>query len=77
MHAQLVMSNSSMPWTVTQQIPLSMEFSGQKYWSGMLFPPPGYLSDPGIEPVSCISCTGRQVLYQLSHKASLIYIKYK
>ena len=50
MHAQLVTSNSSMPWTVTQQIPLSMEFSRQKYWSGLLFPPPGYLSDPGIEP---------------------------
>ena len=27
-----------------------MEFSRQKYWSGVLFPPPGDLHDPGIEP---------------------------
>ena len=30
---------------------LSMEFSRQEYWSGMPFPPPGDLSDSGIEPV--------------------------
>ena len=32
--------------------PLSMEFSGQEYWSGLLFPTPGNLLDPGIEPTS-------------------------
>ena len=36
-------------WTVT---PLSMEFSKQEYWSGLPFPSPGDLSNPGIEPVS-------------------------
>ena len=30
--------------------PLSMGFSRQEYWSGLLYPPPGDLSDPGIEP---------------------------
>jgi len=29
-----------------------MEFSRQEYWSGLPFPPPGDLPDPGIEPVS-------------------------
>ena len=29
-----------------------MEFSWQEYWSGLLCPPPGGLSDPGIEPIS-------------------------
>ena len=37
------------PWTVAQQAPLSMEFSGQGCWNGFPFPAPGYLSKPGIE----------------------------
>ena len=40
------------PWTVTRQSPLSMEFSKQEYWSGLPFPSPGDLPDPGIEPGS-------------------------
>ena len=36
------------------------EFSRQEYWSGLPFPPPGDLPDPGI---SCVSCIDRQVLY--------------
>ena len=40
------------PWTVTRQAPLSMGFSRQEYWSGLLFPSPGNLPDPGIEPGS-------------------------
>ena len=42
-------------WTVAGQTPLSMEFSRQKYWSGLLFPTPGDLPDPGIEPASLVS----------------------
>ena len=34
------------------QAPLSMGFPRQEYWSGLPFPPPGDLPDPGIEPVS-------------------------
>ena len=37
------------PWTVAHQAPLSMEFSRQEYWNGLLFPFPGDLPDPGIE----------------------------
>ena len=39
-------------WTVAVQSPLSMEFSGQEYWSGLTCPPPGDLPSPGIEPMS-------------------------
>ena len=46
------LSNSAIPWTVALQAPLSMEFSRQEYWSGLPFPSPGNLPDPGIEPGS-------------------------
>ena len=39
-------------WTVALQAPLSMRFSGQEYFSGLPFPPPGDLPNPGIEPMS-------------------------
>ena len=37
-------------WTVACQTPLSLGFSRQEYWSGLLLPSPGDLPDPGIEP---------------------------
>ena len=40
------------PGTVACQAPPSMGFSRQEYWSGLPFPPPGDLPDPGTEPVS-------------------------
>ena len=40
------------PWTVAYQAPLSMGFSRQEYWSGLPFPSPGDLPNPGIEPGS-------------------------
>ena len=45
---------SPMDWG---QVPLSMEFSRQEYWSGLLFPIPGDFLNPGIEPVSLASPT--------------------
>ena len=42
----------AIPWTVAYQSPPSMEFSRQEYWSGLPFPSPGDLLDPGIEPGS-------------------------
>ena len=47
-----VMSNSSTPWPVAHQAPLSMEFFRQEYWSELPFPSPGNLHDPGIKPRS-------------------------
>ena len=43
------------PWTVAHQVPLSMGFSRQEYWSGLPFPSPGDLSDPWIESMSLMS----------------------
>ena len=43
------------PWTVAWQAPLSMGFSRQAYWSGLPFPSPGDLPDPGVEPMSPVS----------------------
>ena len=40
------------PWTVAYQDPQSMGFSRQEYWSGLPFPSPGDLPNPGIEPGS-------------------------
>ena len=44
-----VVSDSVTPWTVARQAPLSMGFSRQEYGSGLPFPSPGDLPDPGIE----------------------------
>ena len=43
------------PWTVACQAPLSIGFSKQEYWSALPCPPPGYLPDPGIKPISPVS----------------------
>ena len=43
------------PWTVACHVSLSMEFSRQEYWTGLPFPTPGDLPDPGIKPVSLAS----------------------
>ena len=51
LHASLFV----IPWTVAHQAPLSMGLSRQEYWSGLPCPPPGDLSDTGIEPVSFMS----------------------
>ena len=40
------------PWTVAYQAPPSIGFSRQEYWSGLPFPSPGGLPNPGIEPRS-------------------------
>ena len=50
-----VMPDSETPWTVACQAPLSMGFSRQEYWNGLLSPPPGDLPDPGIESLSLVS----------------------
>ena len=50
-----VLSNALWPHGLSYQAPPSMRFSRQDYWSGLPFPSPGGLPDPGIEPrISCI-----------------------
>ena len=56
------------PWIVARQAPLSMRFSQQGYWSALLSSPPGYLPDPGVEPVSPVSPTLQAGSLLLSHQ---------
>ena len=49
--SQTQLSDFATPWTVAH-LPLSREFSRQEYWSGLPFPSPGDLPDPGLEPRS-------------------------
>ena len=60
----------AIPWTVAHQASLSIRFSKQEYWSGLPFPSPGDLPNPGIEPGSP---RYRQMLYHLSHQGSPLY----
>ena len=55
------------PWPVAHQAALSLGFPKQEYSNGLSFPSLGYLSNPGIKPVSPL---GRQILYHLSHQGS-------
>ena len=50
-------------WTVARQAPLSMRFFRQEYWSGLPFPPPGDLPNPGIKRTSLASPAYRWILY--------------
>ena len=49
-HVQLLVTL----WTIVRQVPLSMGFLRQEYWSGLPFPPPGDLPNPGIKPTSLV-----------------------
>ena len=51
MHTQSSLALGN-PRTAAHQAPLSMGFSRQEYWSGLSFPPPRDLPDPGIKPAS-------------------------
>ena len=46
------------PWTVARQAPLSMGFSRHEDWSGLPFPSPGDLPNPGVEPASLVFADG-------------------
>ena len=51
-----VMSDSLWtPWTVACQVPLSMGFPREEYWSGLPSPPPGDLPNPGLKLMSSVS----------------------
>ena len=58
------MQSFTTPWTVVCEA-RSMGFSRHEYWSVLLFPSPGVLTDPGIKHASfsCVSCIGRLILY--------------
>ena len=56
MHAQSLQSCLTLcdPMAIACQAPLSMGFSRQEYWSGLPFPSPGNLPNPGMEPMSSV-----------------------
>ena len=63
----------TMLWTVAHQAPLSMEFSRQKYWSGLPYQDPGDFPDPGIEPRSPVAPVLQADSLPLNHWRSLHY----
>ena len=58
-------------WTVACQAPLSMGIPRQEYWSGLPFPSPGDLPDPGIKPVSHAAPALQANSLPLSYQGSL------
>ena len=67
------MSNSfETPWTAAQQAPLSTGLSRQEHCSGLPFPPPGALSNPGMELQSPALASG--FFYHLSHQGRLFAV---
>ena len=54
-------------WAVAHQALLSVGFFRQEYWSGLPFPSPGDLPDPGIEPASPVSTALQADSLPLSH----------
>ena len=57
-------------WIVARQVPLSMGFSRQEYWSGLPCPPPGELPDPRIKPVSPVAPALQADSLPQSHQGS-------
>ena len=55
------------PWTIASQIPLSMGFSRQEYWSVLQFPSQEIFSTQGLNP-GLLHC--KQILYLLSHQGT-------
>ena len=65
------MSDSLRPYGLTHQAPLYMGFSRQEYWSGLPYPLPGDLPNPGIELMSLVAPAVQVDSLPLSHQGSL------
>ena len=63
------------PWTVARQALLSSRFSRQESWSGLPFPPPWDLPDPGIEPTFHLLQAGSLPLRPQESPAKLNQVK--
>ena len=63
-------------WTVACQAPPSMEFSRQEYWSGLAFPSPGDLPNPGFEPgspaVQADACVDHNKLWKILKELGIL-----
>ena len=67
MYVCSAVSDSATPWSVAHQAPLSVEFSRQEYWSGLLSPSPRDLPNPGTEPESPVFLHWQADSLPLSH----------
>ena len=70
------------PWTLTSQAPLSIGFSRQEYWSGLLFVPAEDFPDSGMESMSLVSSAlaGRFLTISATCKALIVcklHVNYK
>ena len=71
-----VVSDPATPWTVAFQAPLSMGFPRQEYWSGLPFPSPGVLPDPGIKARSPVLPPGKpRTTSQIKHSKLILWVK--
>ena len=71
-----VVSDSGDSWTIAPQAPLSMGFSRQEYWSGLSFPSPGGLPNPGIKLRSpALQTSSLQLSYQGSLSERWVWYK--
>ena len=70
-----VITDSAIPWAVACQAPLSVEFSWQRYWSGLPFPSPGDLPDPGIE-LGSRTLQADSLLFELPGKPQHVIKRY-
>ena len=64
------MSSYATPWTVAHQAPLSIRFCKQEHWSGLLFPSPGDLPNPGTDPRSPVALIWQIDSLPLNHLGS-------
>ena len=72
-HAQSLSCVSAAPWTVFRQVPMSMEFSRQEYWSSLSFLPSEHFPNPGTEPMPP-ALAGRFFTTGATWKVPIIYI---
>ena len=70
MFSRSVVSDFETPWTEGHEVPLFMRFSGQEYWSGLPFPPPGDQETQGSNPNLLCLLHCRWILHPLSHQGS-------
>ena len=73
MHVCCRVGFSATPWTTAHQVPLSIGFFRQEYWSRLPFPPPGDLIDLGIKPRSP-ALAGRFLTTEPPGKPFMLYI---
>ena len=66
--------DSATPWTVAHQVPRSLGFPRQEYWSGLPCPSSGHRPDPGVIPASLMSPMLQADSLSLSHQGIAVVV---